>query len=90
MIMVVVMVIVMVMITLMLTVMMVMMMEMAMKTVAILGMLVSDGRDNVDGDNDDGDNDDGDGDEDSDHIGGGVSGDRMTVMMTTVMVVRVG
>ena len=83
--MVVVMVIVMVMITLMLTVMMVMMMEMAMKTVAILGMLVSDGRDNVDGDNDDGD-----GDEDSDHIGGGVSGDRMTVMMTTVMVVRVG
>ena len=56
-----------------------------MKTVAILGMLVSDGRDNVDGDNDDGD-----GDEDSDHIGGGVSGDRMTVMMTTVMVVRVG
>ena len=79
------MVIVMVMITLMLTVMMVMMMEMAMKTVAILGMLVSDGRDNVDGDNDDGD-----GDEDSDHIGGGVSGDRMTVMMTTVMVVRVG
>ena len=83
--MVVVMVIVMVMIPLMLTVMMVMMMEMAMKTVAILGMLVSDGRDNVDGDNDDGD-----GDEDSDHIGGGVSGDRMTVMMTTVMVVRVG
>ena len=38
----------------------------------------------------DGDDDDGDGDEDTGDIGGGVSGDRMTVMMTTAMVLRAG